>query len=564
MELNNNAKKLLRQIFLLVFLFVFAVTDAQEIFQIEGQLLDAETNQPIAYASIGIIDSPLGTSSNSEGYFILKARYKEKIRIKISSIGYESLVIENPKPIVTLKVKPSKMVLKEVVVLGKNASPESIVRKAFHKVKKNYFSSSLIYQTFYRHYCKDDSVYGRLIEAAVEIYKKKGHRVQRPEPGWKEQIRVTQLRKSYDNSKVSSVHMPIALYSVMGSDPVSYQARDSVSPVYQFFSPHAVSRLKRSMKMFSFSLDGTTEYDGEEVYIISYKLKSNSLPSDVRKVFVSDQSGTLFVTTKDYAIIKSEFLRESSLDTLKTFTTYRKLNGKYFLAHSMKEGRTYHQRDKFTHNYHLELTTTNVLTKNYTAFKGKEPDRLTILKMDYDSSFWKHYNILKATPLEESIVKDLEKSQALSGQFKEANLKEREWILGGRQDEEKFNQYLIANRGKRPVYVDFWASWCGPCIKEMTHAKKIIDKYQDKVGFVYLSIDENIEAWKKAIKKYEIAVPYSSHFRIGNDSDAAILFDLESIPRYVLFDKEGKVAHLYAKRPSDKELEKDLNQLIIH
>jgi len=91
----------------------------------------------------------------------------------------------------------------------------------------------------------------------------------------------------------------------------------------------------------------------------------------------------------------------------------------------------------------------------------------------------------------------------------------------------------------------------------------LVEKYKGKIGFIYLSLDEDINAWRTAIKKYEIEKPYlTNHFRIGPTSDAAVIFDVESIPRYLLIDKRGNFRDQNAKRPSDPELEKDLEYLL--
>jgi len=166
--------------------------------------------------------------------------------------------------------------LKNVVVFDRDLSPEGIVRRAFRNVKRNYYTKPFVYQTFYRHYCKDDSVYGRLIEAAAEVYKRKGYKVQQPFPGWKEEVRVNQLRRSYDNTKVASGHVPIALYSIMAADPVGYQVKSSSNSVLSMFRQHDVSNIRTNLKGYAFTLDGITEYDGEQVYIIHYRWKRDS------------------------------------------------------------------------------------------------------------------------------------------------------------------------------------------------------------------------------------------------------------------------------------------------
>jgi thiol-disulfide isomerase/thioredoxin len=139
---------------------------------------------------------------------------------------------------------------------------------------------------------------------------------------------------------------------------------------------------------------------------------------------------------------------------------------------------------------------------------------------------------------------------------------ERHRFFSGKESEEKFTLFLKNNRG-RVLYIDFWASWCKPCLKEMPASKALIEKYKGKIGFVYLSIDDDNDAWRAALKKYDLEKPFlANHFRIGPQSDAAILFDVNAIPRYLLIDKKGNFVDHNAKRPSDPKLEDDLQRLM--
>lgn len=53
------------------------------------------------------------------------------------------------------------------------------------------------------------------------------------------------------------------------------------------------------------------------------------------------------------------------------------------------------------------------------------------------------------------------------------------------------------------TYIDMWATWCGPCCKEIPHLEKVVEKYKgnDKIQFLSLSIDANKQAWLNKLKK---------------------------------------------------------------
>lgn len=95
----------------------------------------------------------------------------------------------------------------------------------------------------------------------------------------------------------------------------------------------------------------------------------------------------------------------------------------------------------------------------------------------------------------------------------------------------------FVGKGK-PVLVDFWASWCGPCRSSMPELVELYAKYKGKFEIVGISLDENKDAWTKAIKDLRITWPQMSDLK-GWGSVASTTYGVNAIPHTMLINKDG-------------------------
>lgn len=114
------------------------------------------------------------------------------------------------------------------------------------------------------------------------------------------------------------------------------------------------------------------------------------------------------------------------------------------------------------------------------------------------------------------------------------------------------------------VYIDNWATWCGPCRAEIPYLQKVEERYHGKnIEFVSISVDvkKDYEKWKKFVADKNLGGVQLLADKDWN-SDFIRAFNINSIPRFLLIGPDGKVIDADAKRPSDPGLTAQLDELL--
>lgn len=126
--------------------------------------------------------------------------------------------------------------------------------------------------------------------------------------------------------------------------------------------------------------------------------------------------------------------------------------------------------------------------------------------------------------------------------------------LGG--DSIKLSDYVGRHKY---VLVDFWASWCGPCMREVPNVKAAYAKYRSRgLEIVGISLDKNRADWESAVKRMGMTWIQASDMNAAG-SKAASLYGVQYIPYIIVFDRNGNIV---ARNLHGEELQSKLEELL--
>lgn len=188
----------------------------------------------------------------------------------------------------------------------------------------------------------------------------------------------------------------------------------------------------------------------------------------------------------------------------------------------------------------------------------------------FNVKFW--LGMYGITPETDSIFSDFKETYRRSGYLTALNKTYEEFLaLGPGNPAPEFEGLTregkivsIKNLRGKIVYIDIWATWCGPCIAEIPSSIKLQQKLANEkdIQFLNVSVDSRKPDWEKFLDRnnnwpgiHIIVEPE----KIGSLYD---VYKLSGIPAYILIDQAGNIIDVKALRPSDEKLEMELRQLL--
>jgi len=377
LEMRTLKKKEVRMsgnlILLLVTFLVPFLTYGQSA-MLKGRLVNEETDEPVPFASIGILNTTQGTAADEAGAFTLRiTNASSQMRLHISCIGYSSktlsvdslLTLNTAKP--TIYLTPDARELAEVVVEGKSIRAVEVVQQAIQSVEKNYpqtpFNLELLsiiktQDTITNKQFKVESV----LLGYYEGYNQNG----------KKAFEIQQVRTTGEDPLESIDYPYWPSFEIVAADLITDPSRRGI-----FTSTHHDD--------FSFQYAGLLTYEDDTLYHITYHAPKPTAKATGYGIVPKFYSGDIFITVTNYSIVRHEI----RTDAFQYHVIYKKFADRYypyyFSGTRINEFKLMGRKRPFkTTN---TITVTNLVLNDPRVLTEKQND-YDIHKIPYDESFW--------------------------------------------------------------------------------------------------------------------------------------------------------------------------------
>lgn len=409
-------------IILISSIFMILQLNAQDshFIKLKGQVQSDETNAVLIYCSVGLSGSNIGTVTNEDGVFEFNVPFTQRHdTLQFSHIGYKTVRvriadIKDPDNL-AIRMTEEPMQLEEIVIRETPKSAGDIVQLAIDNIRVNYPEDPFLMKAFYRETKKENGKYRALLEAALNIYDKQ---YSKPSKGSKikEKVQLVEVRKTlqFDFEYEAFMNEWNLLYQFLRTNNVRYQSGSLI------------------VKNNVYEVEGMVLYKDQLIYSIKAEDQ------------VMGRTYRIFIEPESYSIIKIEMNSDHSgiehpnnhmvndsvyykILSINSILEFKEHEGRWYPLYFNYDGKTQNINKSTgevmkTNRVFQELLVNEVITEEV-SFPGNESIMSNDLRLEnqagtYNEEFWKNYNIIKETTLDEQIIKDLEKEGSLDQQFR--------------------------------------------------------------------------------------------------------------------------------------------------
>lgn len=237
--------------------------------------------------------------------------------------------------------------------------------------------------------------------------------------------------------------------------------------------------------------------------------------------------------------------------------------------------------DIYLYKFEVEYLRKNKSIKSITDFlkfiedKTNDKDLADFLKANYIKalievpSYWeKHEKLFNTEVLSQTLISEKTNlyyhliEQPSSSFFASQN-GEKAYLF--RAEDKQGNQFNFESSLGKVVFIDVWATWCGPCLNHRPQVLALAKKYKnnDEVAVLLVSVDSSKDKWLSFINKENAEFGNNLFIKNGMRTAFGKNYAIKSIPRYILIGKNGKIINSNISEPSiavEKEIESALQE----
>lgn len=279
---------------ILFLLFLMPVSVFSQPKTLKGRVVDASNQQGIGYTNIGVEGTFYGTASDADGFFELKIPEEFfEAKLFISAVGYRnvSLVLSDlfGQEFVRIPLAQQTYRIEGVDVEAQSRVLFRIVRTAIQKIPQNYHAGPLGVKFYYQEnkQMNDSSISGR--EAIVELYDQTGYSSPSVTDAYRNRhYRFTQVKKNFESRLFSTAQTGFDELLEMDLARLSNTILN-----------------EELLNDYDLNLEGISTYDGDSVWIISYKTGKPDLAHS-GDYYANRMEGKLYILKRNYAVIRNE------------------------------------------------------------------------------------------------------------------------------------------------------------------------------------------------------------------------------------------------------------------